>query len=67
MRTDTELLEAIGLHGLCVCTQDTLEKGIWYRSWLCIFDGDQVVQGDSIRIVIDIAVDIIESKNISKH
>jgi hypothetical protein len=61
--TDAERLDAIGEHGLCVATQDTLGPGGWTRVWVCHYD-DRFMVGASIREVIDAAVaDLLSSRH----
>lgn len=53
--TDTERLDAIGDHGLCLAAEDTLADGQWTRRWICHY-GEKVLTAPTIREAIDSAV-----------
>lgn len=59
--TDSRRLDAIGDYGLSVCRNDKyVVGGGWSSLWLCYFDIDQFVQAETIRDVIDLAIQAIE-------
>ena len=56
MKTDTERLDAIGEHGLCVTRHDALgSDGVWKEHWICHYQ-DRAAVAPTIREAIDTAV-----------
>lgn len=60
---DTQRLDALAEHGLCVAGNAELVDGAWQYRWVCHFGVDQSVEAGSIREVIDSAVSRIKEHN----
>lgn len=56
---DTQRLDSLAEHGLCICGNSYLLDGVWSYSWVCHFGIDQRVEAPTIREAIDQAVDTI--------
>lgn len=54
---DSQRLDALDLHGLCVTRLDYLQDGKWSSHWACHFGIDQSIEAPTIREVIDQAVE----------
>ncbi len=52
---DTQRLDAIDEHGLCIASQDTLTNAGWTRAWICHY-GEKALVAPTIREAIDAAV-----------
>lgn len=57
---DTQRLDSLDLHGLCITRLDELQGGKWSSRWVCHFGIDQSVTAMTIREALDKAVAIIE-------
>lgn len=57
---DTQRLDSLDLHGLCITRLDDLKDGAWSSRWVCHFGIEQVVEAPTIREVLDLAVTTIE-------
>lgn len=57
--SDTERLDAIGKYGLSLSRDEQLVEGKWRPTWRCQYGmtSDDVMHGNSIRGVIDYAID----------
>lgn len=57
--SDTERLDAIGKYGLSLSRDEQLVEGTWIKTWRCQYGvaEDDVMLGNSIRGVIDHAID----------
>jgi hypothetical protein len=54
--TDTDRLDAIGKHGLCITRYDTLASdGVWKEHWICHYR-DRSAVAATLREAIDSAV-----------
>ena len=59
MKTDTERLDAIGEHGLCIPRHDVMGPNGWGESWVCYYQ-DRMAVAPTIREAIDAAaLDIV--------
>lgn len=52
---DTQRLDAIDEHGLCIASQDTLTNAGWTRAWVCHYC-DRMAVAPTIREALDAAV-----------
>lgn len=59
---DTQRLDSLEEHGLCVAGVATLDKGEWTCRWVCHFGIDRSVEAESIREVIYLAVSSISTE-----
>ena len=55
MKTDTERLDAIGEHGLCISRHDVMGPDGWDERWVCHY-GDRMAVAPTIREALDAAV-----------
>lgn len=53
---DTQRIDALSNHGLCVVQLMELKDGNWSVRWVCHFGIDQKVEALTIREAIDLAV-----------
>lgn len=53
---DTQRLDSLAEHGLCVAGISILNNGEWSYRWVCHFGIDRSVEAESIRDAIDMAV-----------
>jgi len=58
---DTQRLDSLALHGLCITQLAERADGEWSYRWVCHFGIEQTVQAPTIREAIDQAVERIES------
>lgn len=58
---DTQRLDSLALHGLCIMQLAELTDGQWSYRWVCHFGIEQSVQALTIREAIDMAVSTIEA------
>lgn len=56
---DTQRLDALELHGLCIAQLAEKMNGEWSYRWVCHFGIDEKIEAPTIRQVIDLAVDQI--------
>lgn len=59
---DTQRLDALAQHGLCVSLNSHLQDGQWTERWVCHFGIGECLEGATIREVIDAAVELIMSR-----
>lgn len=57
---DTQRIDALSNHGLCITQLMELTDGEWSYRWVCHFGIDQKVEALTIREAIDSAVATIE-------
>jgi hypothetical protein len=57
---DTERLDALSIHGLCIAQISERTGGEWCYRWICHFGIEKSVEAPSIREAIDLAVSSIE-------
>jgi len=57
---DSQRLDSLALHGLCVAQIADIVDGEWSFRWVCHFGIDQSIEAQTIREVIDAAVEAIE-------
>lgn len=57
---DSQRLDALALHGLCVAQLADLVNGEWSYRWVCHFGIEQSLEAPTIREAIDQAVEAIE-------
>jgi hypothetical protein len=55
VKTDTERLDAIGEHGLCISRHDVLGPNGWDERWVCHYQ-DRMAVAPTIREALDAAV-----------
>ncbi len=60
---DTQRLDALDTHGLCIVQMLERRGGEWSSRWVCHFGIEQSVERDTIRDAIDSAVQTIEEAN----
>lgn len=60
---DTQRLDSLDLHGLCITRLDTLDEGEWSSRWVCHFGIDQGVEAGTIREAIDRAVSLVTGES----
>lgn len=57
---DTQRLDSLATHGLCVAQIAERISGQWIYRWVCHFNIDQSLEAPTIREAIDAAVAAIE-------
>jgi hypothetical protein len=57
---DTQRLDALALHGLCIAQLAEKTNGEWSFRWVCHFGIEQSTEAPTIRDAIDQAVEAIE-------
>lgn len=56
---DTQRIDALSNHGLCVVQLMELKDGNWSVRWVCHFGIDQKTEGATVREAIDQALEAI--------
>lgn len=56
---DTQRLDALALHGLCITQLAERKDGEWSYRWVCHFGIDQSIEAAAIREAIDLAVEAL--------
>ena len=66
---DTERLDAIGKHGLCIAQHQELTPGGWEIIWVVLYGnmGDRLVTSHDIRVAIDTAVLDLTTNGLTPH
>lgn len=57
---DSQRLDALAVHGLCIAQVADRIEGEWVYRWICHFGIEQSVEAPTIREAIDHAVNAIE-------
>ena len=53
---DTQRLDSLAEHGLCLAGISTFQNGEWSYRWVCHFGIDRSVEASTIRDAIDLSV-----------
>lgn len=64
---DTQRLDALSLHGLCIAQISERANGEWSSRWVCHYGIDKSVDAPTIREAIDSAVVKIEGAGHVKY
>lgn len=64
---DTQRLDSLALHGLCIAQMADRINGEWVYRWICHFGIEQSVEAPTIREVLDKAVSVIEGEGHAEH
>lgn len=59
---DTQRLDSLAEYGLCVSQHSLLQNDQWTERWVCHFGIGESLEGETIREVIDAAVELINSR-----